>query len=918
VPLLVSLGKKTGNQDSLDIIKGNDGAAFSSDTERSEYIRKYYEDLYRLDNTVGGTIEDFLGPAICNHPTVTGSKLSVAESTELDLPLGIGELDTALENANLRSAPGIDGYSYRFISEFWYLFGTPLFFCARDGLDNNNLPEFFKTAVLKLIPKKGDLSKIGNWRPISLLSNFYKIVSRAINTRIQKVVDRVLSRAQKGFTKSRQIHEVIINCTETMDYCSRNGIKGVIASIDQSKAFDSVSHSYMEKVYEFFGFGARIRSWLLAIGTGRSACIRLSDGELTPTFDLEKGPAQGDSPSPLLYNLAAQIQIFWIELDDNIEAIVPPNINPLHELAPVRFYKGEGLGQITKNESFADDSSNLILLKLECLTHMKKVLCDFRVLSGLSCNIEKSFIMRIGDLCGTVSAEIRDLGFSFADKIKLLGFTLQNYGDMVATNFESITTKIDSIIRFWERFYLSLPGKITIYKTFLLSQINYIATIMTPNQDIIASLEKKEENFVVKGFSLSADKIYSPVKVGGLGMFKLSDFIVSLQCSWIKRCAQSCNDNWKHTLVNLSGGDVTLLPNDNITKNAVGCTLTNLVDSYSRFKSKFTVLGNNYLTVPIYCNSAFGYDRGNRIKLDAEFFGIAFPVQYRDRVLKLTWSSLTVNGVVRTKLELDNILGESLTREQYCNLKIAYRSAVNRYQKLDGKSATITEFLARFKKGSRNFRNVIGYGRSILKVSDSRQCKTFVKLIDCLVPVETCAVALYTSWSSHFLNMSIRVFLFKFYNNILGINTRVANFNPNINGSCTFCSLNGPFPAPAETFSHVFFDCIHVQSILVRLHAKYLCNFNFNRNSFFITDINDKEGENWPVMLFFDIVRYNIWQNKLEKKPPIFQKLCAEIQYTFETIYGTSAKVYDMFNNCNYFQKIRDGEHMGRWYNRRP
>jgi hypothetical protein len=84
--------------------------------------------------------------------------------------------------------------------------------------------------------------------------------------------------------------------------------------------------------------------------------------------------------------------------------------------------------------------------------------------------------MRIGDLSGTVSREIQELGFTFADKIKLLGFTLQNYGDMVAANFENITTKIDSIIRFWERFYLSLPGKLTIYKTFLLSQINYICS----------------------------------------------------------------------------------------------------------------------------------------------------------------------------------------------------------------------------------------------------------------------------------------------------------------------------------------------------------------------------------------------------------------------------------------------------------
>jgi hypothetical protein len=71
-------------------------------------------------------------------------------------------------------------------------------------------------------------------------------------------------------------------------------------------------------------------------------------------------------------------------------------------------------------------------------------------------------------------------------------------------------------------------------------------------------------------------------------------------------------------------------------------------------------------------------------------------------------------------------------------------------------------------------------------------------------------------------------------------------------------------------------------------------------------------------MLFFDIVRYNIWQSKLEKKIPVYQKLCTEIEYIFETVFGTSPKVCDMFNNCVYFQKTRDGENLGGRYNGRP
>jgi hypothetical protein len=99
--------------------------------------------------------------------------------------------------------------------------------------------------------------------------------------------------------------------------------------------------------------------------------------------------------------------------------------------------------------------------------------------------------MRIGNLTGNISNEINELGFTFTNKLKLLGFTLANYGDMAVANYETVTQKIDDLIRFWERFFLSLPGKITIYKTFLLSQINYFATIMAPNPFMLNSLEKK-------------------------------------------------------------------------------------------------------------------------------------------------------------------------------------------------------------------------------------------------------------------------------------------------------------------------------------------------------------------------------------------------------------------------------------------
>ncbi len=89
-------------------------------------------------------------------------------------------------------------------------------------------------------------------------------------------------------------------------------------SVDVSKAFDSVDHRYMEKVYQFYGLGPRIRKWL--------ALILLANNELSLAFQLEKDHTQGDAPSPLVYNMTAQICIWKVELDPEIISVYDPSL----------------------------------------------------------------------------------------------------------------------------------------------------------------------------------------------------------------------------------------------------------------------------------------------------------------------------------------------------------------------------------------------------------------------------------------------------------------------------------------------------------------------------------------------------------------------------------------------------------------
>jgi hypothetical protein len=105
-------------------------------------------------------------------------------------------------------------------------------------------------------------------------------------------------------------------------------------AIDMAKAFDTLSHDFLGKVYDFFNFGDSIKKWLSLLGNQREACNLLDNGKTTKNFPLRCGRPQGDNISPNTFNFAEQILIFKIELDNGIRK-VPQAINQQHALIPV-------------------------------------------------------------------------------------------------------------------------------------------------------------------------------------------------------------------------------------------------------------------------------------------------------------------------------------------------------------------------------------------------------------------------------------------------------------------------------------------------------------------------------------------------------------------------------------------------------
>ncbi len=146
-----------------------------------------------------------------------------------------------------------------------------------------------------------------------------------------------------------------------------------------------------------------------------------------------------------------------------------------------------------------DDATLLTLMDRDSLLRVREILSGFEILSGLACNVEKTTLMQFG-VNDPIPDEIENLGFDIKNEVKLLGLKIKNDCNSYILSKSELEERIRSQIRFWTRFDLSLPGRVTMAKTFMYSQLNYIGCFLPIEQEWVDLFENMVETYV-KGLS---------------------------------------------------------------------------------------------------------------------------------------------------------------------------------------------------------------------------------------------------------------------------------------------------------------------------------------------------------------------------------------------------------------------------------
>lgn len=224
---------------------------------------------------------------------------------------------------------------------------------------------------------------------------------------------------------------------------------------------------------------------------------------------MERGFAQGDGPSPRLYNIGEQILLFRIEYDPIVAGVYLSFVIPRElvnneitfqklEVATENGLKVDDELKHTNRKipAFADDANGGLKRTVQNLSAIKDILHDFGVISGLETNVEKTTVMPIGCLDDPLPDGILNLGFEIVDRIKCLGMVINNRASDLESNFDIIAEKIRKLTAHWGRFNLSLMGKISIAKTMMVSQIGYLGCIITPSPDQFTAMQNMIDRFV--------------------------------------------------------------------------------------------------------------------------------------------------------------------------------------------------------------------------------------------------------------------------------------------------------------------------------------------------------------------------------------------------------------------------------------
>lgn len=512
----------------ISSIKTSTGQIARTQTEISEAIRAFYENLYCFKDIEQSQVDNLLS-------TISKS-VSVNDANKMNAPISPSEVTAAIRDIANEKAPGPDGLKAEFYKTFAHELSGILAEVYMKCIETGVMPNSITNATIKLLFKKGDRNEIGNWRPISLLNVDYKILAKIITERMNLCLPKILHPDQKGFVPTRRLEDAVIKTRCLIEYCHSHQEPKYMILLDQEKAFDRVSREYMHQIIEKFNFPPLIKQTIKAMYAETTANVSVN-GYNSKKVHLKSGVRQGCPLSPTIFALCIEPLGNLIRGNPNYSGIKVPNI---------------GQYKISK---FADDT---IFFVNDQTDHdiVRESVRIYEKATAAKANESKTEILPIGpnthQNVNPLKSDLKIL--NHATDVRFLGVNIGNKVN-IETIWDDKIKKLKTNLNLWHLKNLSHEGRVFVLRTQALGSIWFQAKFHELPKARIREIEAIVKDFVCKGKKrapIQYNIMKLPKDLGGMNVPDIQLQFLVLRTSWIKALSDNRNKaDWKPLVHNL-------------------------------------------------------------------------------------------------------------------------------------------------------------------------------------------------------------------------------------------------------------------------------------------------------------------------------------------------------------------------------